>query len=128
MSNGAHSGTIVVLDSEPAVRSIMSKILEQAGYSVRATADFKEAIEIVRGSAPDLVLTNVFLKGITGHDAMRELRKEFPKLPVLMVSGLPDDPAIQRWIHEDGFDAFPKPFTADALTAKVREVIGQQSS
>ena len=70
-----------------------------------------------------LVITNVYLQGITCHDAMRLLKDHCPDLPVLMVSGLPDESAIQEWIGEDGFDTFPKPFQAGALVDKVREVI-----
>ncbi len=57
---------------------------------------------------------------------MQRLRSEFPGLRILMVSGLPDDEVIRNWANTDGFDAFPKPFTADALKQKVREVLSGQ--
>jgi DNA-binding response OmpR family regulator len=75
-------------------------------------------------SRPDLILTNVFLPGITGHDAMKLLKETCPGVPILMVSGLPDSPTIQDWIREVGFDAFPKPFTPQALLARVEEMLG----
>jgi DNA-binding response OmpR family regulator len=78
---------------------------------------------MVRDAKPDLVITNVFLKGLRGHDVMQRLRSEFPELRILLVSGLPDSEAVRTWANEDGFDAFPKPFTADALKQKVREVL-----
>ena len=112
---------IVVIDAEPVVRSTVAKILESGGHSVQAAADFHKGRDLIRSSRPALVITNVFLPGITGHDAMLELRKEFPSLQVLMVSGLPDDPAIQHWMTQKGFDAFPKPFSAESLLVKVRE-------
>lgn len=90
---------------------------------MRATGDFNEALSWIREWQPQLVLTNVFLRGITGHDAMRTLRDEFPGLPVLMVSGLPDDEAIQEWIGETRFDVFPKPFTSNLLLDKVNRMI-----
>jgi CheY-like chemotaxis protein len=117
------AASIIVVDSEPVVREVIRKILTGVGYSVRATGEFDEAFEMVRQSLPDLVITNVFLKGIRGHDAMRNLRREFPHLRVLMVSGLPDDEAIQGWSNEAGFDAFPKPFTAAALREKVGQTL-----
>jgi DNA-binding NtrC family response regulator len=116
--------SLVVIDSEETVRSVMVRILEgKGGYGVRATGDFNEALEWVRDSKPDLVLTNVFLRGITGHDAMMKLRNEFPDVPVLMVSGLPDESVIQNWLGEAGFDVFPKPFTHQLLLDKVRRVL-----
>jgi DNA-binding response OmpR family regulator len=51
------------------------------------------------------------------------LRSEFQGLPVLMVSGLPDETVIKDWIGETDFDVFPKPFRSDALLNKVRQMI-----
>jgi DNA-binding response OmpR family regulator len=92
----------------------MTKIPEHSGHRVRATGEFEEAPAICRESLPDLILTNVFLRGVPGHEAMLKLKSEFPQTLVLMVSGLPDDEVIQEWTGETGFDVFPKPFTADS--------------
>ena len=48
------------------------------------------------------MITNVYLQGITGHEAMRLSKDHFPGLQVLMLSGLPDETAIQEWIGEMG--------------------------
>ena len=114
---------IVVIDSEPTVCAVVTAILEHAGYAVRATGEFREALEMLRAERPDLVLTNVFLRGIPGHDAMRAIKELFPGLPVLMVSGLPCDEVISTWTGEVGFDVFPKPFRSDSLVEKVRQVL-----
>jgi DNA-binding NtrC family response regulator len=99
--------SIVVIDSEVTVRSVMVTILQGAGYTVRATGEFDNAVEWIRESTPDLVITNVFLRGIAGHDAMKKLRSEFQGLPVLMVS------AAGRNTHQgvdrrDGLRCLPK--------------------
>src|SRR4051812_4443462 len=112
---------IVVVDGEPIVRTVVTNILVQAGYSVEATADYKHALERCKDNPPNLVLTNVMLPGITGHDAMRLFRANCPGVPVLMVAGLPSEPTIDHWINEDGFDLFPKPFTAGMLVSKIEE-------
>jgi CheY-like chemotaxis protein len=117
------SESIVIIDSEPVVRNVMSEILRRAGYQVNATGEPDAAFEMMRQLRPDLVITNVFLRGLRGHDAMERLRSEFPGIRVLMVSGLPDDDVIRAWSNKDGFDTFPKPFTAEALKQKVREVL-----
>ncbi len=121
--NTARGRTIVVIDSEPTVRSVIKSILERAGYSVHTTEDFGRATQIICEAKPDLVLTNVFLQGISGHDAMHVLRRDFPEIPILMVSGLPDASIIQQWRGEAHFDTFPKPFTQSALLNKVAEIL-----
>jgi DNA-binding NtrC family response regulator len=115
--------TIVVIDSEDTVRTVVATILARHGHTVRAFGDLEEALAVIRKSEPQLVLTNVFLRGITGHDAMLKLRGEFPELPVLMVSGLPDDDVIREWTGEPKFDVFPKPFTASSLLSKVSSLL-----
>jgi DNA-binding NtrC family response regulator len=116
-------GTIVVVDAEPAVRSTLINILKRAGYSVQAAGEFEEALRIIESSRPDLVLTNVFLNGISGRDAIHQIKNRCPGVRVLMVSGVPDDEVIQESSTMDGFDVFPKPFKAGDLVAKVQKVL-----
>ena len=115
--------TIVVVDSEPVVRSVVTSILRKAGHSVYDTGDFDDALRLVGEFRPDLVVTNVFLRGVTGHDAMLILKTRFPKLSVLMVSGLPDEKVISTWTGKTGFDVFPKPFQAKELLRKIQQVL-----
>jgi two-component system C4-dicarboxylate transport response regulator DctD len=120
---GTMGKTILVVDGEPVVRAVITKILKHEGYTVFSTDHPAEALKIVKASKPCLVITNVNLTGISGHDAMRMFKDGCPGVPVLMVSGLPECETITSWMAEDGFDAFPKPFSAAQLAAKVRQVL-----
>jgi CheY-like chemotaxis protein len=117
------SARIIVLDPEPVVRNLIADVLKRAGYHVEPVDTVPAAVDIIRKGPPDLILTNVYLPGITGHDAMRLLKGICPNLPILMVSGLPDSDLIREWAGRDGFDTFPKPFTAQALLKKVRSML-----
>src|SRR5438105_15733880 len=97
------SATILILDAEAVIRSVMTKILEREGYTVHATGDLLSAVEVVKKSAPYLSLTNLYIPGTTGHDAARFLRSMRPKMRVLIVAGLPDDRLI-----EDRFRRVPE--------------------
>src|SRR4051794_5539864 len=114
---------IVVLDAEPVVRSIVTTILERAGYTVEPTESVDAALAVVRSTPPDLLLTNVYLQSMPGRDALRLLKNVCPELRVLMVSGLPDEDVIREWAGHNGFDTFPKPFTASELLDKVRAML-----
>lgn len=72
------SESIIVIDSEPIVRNVITEILCRAGYQIQATGDPQTATQMVRHTRPDLVITNVFLKGLRSHDVMQQLRSEFP--------------------------------------------------
>jgi DNA-binding response OmpR family regulator len=116
--------SILVLDPEPLVRSVIDSILTREGYTVRTCSDLDQAVDAVRRSPPDLLLTNVHIPGTTGHEAAKYLRATCPEMGVLMVAGLPDDERIrQRTADDDRYDFFPKPFTASELARKVREML-----
>src|SRR5437763_213569 len=110
---------IVVLDPEPVVRSVIAGILERGGYAVEPVETVQRAVEVVKVAPPDLLITNVYLSGMSGRDAMRLLKNVCPQLTFLMVSGLPDEDVIREWAGHAGFDTFPKPFTAEELLKKV---------
>ena len=126
-SGKSHAGRkVLVLDAEPTVQAVVKRILESAGYSAFATADIATAVEICKAGIPDLVITNVSLPGISGHEMMKILKEICPETPVLMVSGLPDSEIIQHWTKQDGFDVFPKPFQKDELLLKIEQVMTER--
>jgi two-component system response regulator FlrC len=119
---------IVLVDPEPVVRDTIKTILERDGYEVAPADDPRAALEVIRRESVALIITNVNLPGMSGHDAMKLFKESCPGVPVLMVSGLPDCETIKHWMAEDGFDAFPKPFSARQLADKVRQVLAQSAS
>jgi DNA-binding NtrC family response regulator len=120
------AATIVIVDAEPVVRDVVQRILKREGYEVIGTGDPNAALQVIKAAHPSLVITNVNLPRMTGHDAMKMFKEGCPGVPVLMLSGLPDSAVVRQWISEDGFDTFPKPFSANQLAAKVREVLAEK--
>jgi DNA-binding response OmpR family regulator len=114
---------IMILDSEPLVRSVVARILERDGYDVHAVEDLEQAKLELERLDPDLLLTNLFVRGTTGHDAAVCLQKLRPALRVLFVAGLPDDEQVRHLLQGRRCDFFPKPFTAQELMEKVRSVL-----
>jgi DNA-binding NtrC family response regulator len=117
------SARIVILDAEPVVRTVVSAILKRDGYTVEQAATVPAALEVVKQKRTDLLLTNVYLPGMTGREAVQMFKKAYPELPVLIVSGLPDNDLIQEWAGTVGFDTFPKPFAAQELLDKVHSML-----
>lgn len=119
----ANSATILVFHSAPVVRTIIREVLESEGYVVRATGDLGIAVDMVRESPPDLLLIDVYVANITGHDAALYLCQKCPHMRVLMVAGMPDDQRMEAWTADEGFMVFPKPFALAELVAKVKEIV-----
>ena len=118
------SKRIIIVDAEVIVRDVVAGILKKAGYEVTPTDSPDAVLAMIKDSPPALVITNVSLPGISGHDAMLMFKKSCPDVPVLMISGLPDVSVIREWEQQDGFSAFPKPFTARELKDKVQAMVG----
>ncbi|MCU1275168.1 MAG: sensory box histidine kinase/response regulator [Bryobacterales bacterium] len=116
------NATILVLNSEPVVRSVIRDILEREGYVVLATGDLGTAVDIMSDCTPDLLLTNIDFP-TSGHDAAQYLKKRCPKMRVLIMAGLPDDQRIEDRTAGAGFEVFPKPFSVAELTGKIREIL-----
>lgn len=115
--------TILILDAEPVVRSVVTAILSRDGYEVLTAATLPEAANLAREHTPDLLMTNVSIPGSTGRDAARFIKSLCPNLRILIVAGLPDHEEVREEFGCGGLDYFPKPFTAGALIEKVRQVL-----
>jgi CheY-like chemotaxis protein len=118
-------GTILVADDEEGVRSLVSNILQDAGYTVELAADGAQAVERLRalGDRVRLILLDLTMPILGGAEAAAELRRIRPDVPIVAMSGYGDIEVMQRF-SEVGVDDFvPKPFSPDQLAAKVRDVL-----
>ena len=66
--------TILLLVSDPLVRSVLQDTLEHAGYTVVAAGDLGSAVDRLREATPNLLITRTYVEGMTGHDAATYLR------------------------------------------------------
>ena len=115
---------ILLLSSEPVVRSVMKEILEQAGYVVLATGSFGVAVDMLACGSIDLLITHPYIETIPGHEAAKYLRAKNPhRMGILIVAGLLDDDRLQYRAELEHFEIFPPPFTATQLIEKVEEVL-----
>jgi CheY-like chemotaxis protein len=117
--------TVVVVDDEAAVRSAMREILQPMGYIVLEAGSGEEALRLCAGQegAIHLLLTDVVMPGMSGHEVAQRLARMCPEMRVLYMSGYSDDALIRRGVLEQGTAFLQKPFTPDALAHKVREVL-----
>ena len=114
---------ILLLTSDPVVRSVIRDVLEHGGYSVVAVGDLGSAVDRLKEFTPDLLIIRSYVEGIPGYDAATFLRTRCQGLNVLMVGGLIDDDRLLYRMSLEGFEVFPKPYPAAALLEKVKEVL-----
>ncbi|MCA9606653.1 MAG: response regulator, partial [Myxococcales bacterium] len=123
------SGTILVVDDEPALRTFARESLTSYGYEVVLAPDGRAGLERFQQLRDRiaLVVMDMTMPVMTGEECLREMRRIDPDVRVLLVSGYDEESASQR-IEAEGLAGFlQKPFTATRLAAKVRELLRDQS-
>jgi PAS domain S-box-containing protein len=118
-------GTVLVADDEEGVRSLVTSVLEESGYTVELARDGAEAVERLRslGDRVRLILLDLTMPILGGAEAATELRRLQPAIPIVAMSGYGDIEVMQRFSEAGVDDFLPKPFTPDQLAAKVRDVL-----
>lgn len=119
--------TVLMVEDDEQARLLTKTILEQQGYTVLTAETGSQALQGLKGyEGPlDLLLTDVILPGINGRELAAEVCKLYSGLKVLYMSGYTDDVIVHHGVLETGINFIQKPFTFNALAAKVREVLEQ---
>ena len=78
---------VLVIDDEVDVRDAIKRVLDRAGYTVRATDNAAGALEELRRSGVDVVITDIIMPKINGVEAIDLIRKEFPAVRIIAISG-----------------------------------------
>jgi DNA-binding response OmpR family regulator len=121
--NTMTNAMILLLISDSVARVVIEEALEHGGYSVMAAGDLGTAVKRLSESKPDLLIISPYIEDISGYDTAKFLRTKCHGLPVLMVGGLIDDDRLEYRMELEGFEVFPKPYTATALLSKVKDVL-----
>ncbi len=117
--------TVLVVEDEEALRKVVRRSLEAAGYTVLTAADGVDALGTAARHAGEiqLLLTDVVMPRMGGRMAAQELVKTRPALRVLYMSGYTADAIVHHGVLDAGTQFIGKPFTGADLTRKVREVL-----
>jgi PAS domain S-box-containing protein len=116
-------GRLLLVEDEPAVRRLVTRMLERNGYEVVVAADGREALLRAEQSDArlDLLITDVVMPALGGPELARRLRQRFPRLAVLFVSGYPRDFQTGETPGDEAFLA--KPFTREQLLASIARLL-----
>jgi DNA-binding response OmpR family regulator len=113
---------VLVVDDEPMLRNLLSRLLRMEGYDVVEAADGQAALELVEQRRPDLVLLDVMLPARDGLDVLGDLRKT-SEVPVILVSALGEEADRVLGLKMGADDYVVKPFSAAELSARIESVL-----
>jgi two-component system, cell cycle sensor histidine kinase and response regulator CckA len=122
------SETILLVEDDASVRIITALLLRNLGYRVQEASCGEEALCIAQGSREkiDLLMTDVLLPGMSGSELAEVLRARDAGLKVLFLSGHSRDTVVRHGVVHTEVAFLQKPFTLDALSKKLREVLGRR--
>ncbi|HMJ00165.1 MAG TPA: PAS domain-containing protein [Gaiellaceae bacterium] len=117
--------TILLVEDDPHVQRIVRNILSRSGYRVLAAGGGGEAIRLAGngGGTIHLLLSDLVMPGTSGRELAVQIQGLRPDIAILYMSGYTDDAVIRRGVLEAGMAFIQKPFGADDLVRRVREVL-----
>jgi CheY-like chemotaxis protein len=78
---------ILIIDDEKDVRNVLKEVLERAGYDAIIAANAREGLEKLESKGADLIITDVIMPGIDGVAAVKQIREDYPDVPIIVISG-----------------------------------------
>jgi DNA-binding response OmpR family regulator len=127
---GSASKKILIVDDDPDVRTLYRLVLHQEGLDVVEAESGQEALDIIRGNAPALVLLDIMMPDMDGYEVCRRLRAD-PKtaqLPVLMFSAKGTGADRNTGLRVGANDFIVKSAGPRALVARIRSLLSDPAS
>lgn len=113
---------VLMVDDEEQFRSTTSKILTRRGYATTIAGSGLEAIEALKKERHDVVILDVKMPGMDGHETLAEIKKIVPDVPVIMLTGHGDLDSAKKSLKHGASDYLNKPCEIDLLAAKINDV------
>ena len=118
---------VLMVDDEEQFRSTTSKILTRRGYETTVAESGEAAIGILKKSSQDVIVLDVKMPGMDGHDALREIKKIDPNVQVIMLTGHGTMDSAKKSLKDEAFDYLNKPCDMDLLASKIDDAVNAVS-
>lgn len=105
--------TILVIDDEPGIRTVLTDILEDEKYTVITAGDGFEGLSILKDNNIDLVILDIWLPNMGGIDVLKEIKAEYSDLEVIIISGHANIDLAVKAVKLGAFDFLEKPLSLE---------------
>jgi response regulator RpfG family c-di-GMP phosphodiesterase len=114
---------VLIVDDDPALRTILSVMLTQSAFVCRVSASGEEALFLLEKHPTDVVISDLRMPGISGMDLLIEVRRRYPRLAFLMVTGEDETRVGVRAMQLGADDYLLKPFDADVVLGSLHRAL-----
>ncbi|MDB9822969.1 response regulator [Deltaproteobacteria bacterium] len=111
---------VLIVDDEKKFRDTTKKLLERRGYQAIIAESGEDAVRMLEEN-PDVIVLDIRMPGMDGHEALKAIRRRTPDIPVIMLTGHGEMASAQEALDEGAFDYLTKPCEMDVLSAKITE-------
>jgi DNA-binding NtrC family response regulator len=127
MSQKNNGERILIVDDSPKTLEIIQRNLNSLKYQVFTASGVNEAIKILREQPIDLVITDIKMPKISGHDLIRYVRENFKETEIIVITGYPSVAGAIKAVKTGAEEYLAKPFTDQELSSAVRKVLDKLS-
>ena len=122
-ASGQQRPVILVVDDDTAIRELLSDLLIESGFQVREAGNGREAVDEIGPGPIDLVITDLVMPEQEGLETIRELRKIFPRLKIIAISGYQGGAYLRHAAFLGATATIPKPFSVYTVLETVTRVL-----
>jgi adenylate cyclase len=123
-------GTLLVVDDDAVSRAVLANLLEDQGHTVRVAKSGPEGLAALRAGGIDLVLLDLLMPGMDGHEVVQEVKADpaLRAIPVVIISSVEDMASIVKCVKLGADDYLFKPFDEVLLEARVRSCLERKKA
>jgi DNA-binding NtrC family response regulator len=118
---------ILIIDDDKHMRTACSRVLTRAGYSISCVETGEDGLREIQNSPDpfDVVLLDQLMPGMSGMDALEQIKTASANLPVIIITGSVTDETAAEIIQKGACDCLPKPFTPEQLRTAINKALRQ---
>jgi two-component system KDP operon response regulator KdpE len=117
---------VLVVDDEPPIRKLLRVGLSAHGYQILEASSGRMALELLGGQSPDLIILDLGLPDMQGHELLRAMRTRNDSVPIVVLSSRDDESGKVQALDSGADDYVTKPFGMDELLARMRAALRHQ--
>ena len=125
-SQADHTAQILVVDDEPRMCSSLKELLEQNGFNCMTAIGGEKAIDALQQNRFDLLLLDLKMPGINGHQVMKHVKQHYPKTEVIIVSGETNFTDAALALQQGAHDFLRKPYAKEELLHSINKTLQSQ--
>jgi two-component system, NtrC family, response regulator AtoC len=119
---------LLVVEDDPSVRRSLAEMLAEEGFAVETATSAEQALGLLGDAAPDVILSDVRMPGMSGLELLKLLRERLPAVDVILMTAYEDMPTVARAMREGAFDFLVKPLRLAELRAVLARVLEDRRS